>query len=388
MLQKVGRMVLIVLGILVLLGAVSALSNVGLPSHSRQSEVLNELEKARLAEQFHLRSSLGNQVWPGWGEAEIPVVVYNEEYAFLVGYPGQPAPGWEMVPDGEKRGGTWEKVPGDTFYGQTYYRQPLTDPEKTPENFTVLVGDRWAASLMTREYARIKMVSDLRADLPPVVRTVVPYRLVWQLIMGASETYIGGLAHESFHAFQGIQLPDRLAAAERAYQWENEYPLEQDAFSEAWEKELELLMKAVLASSEEESRDLAAQFLGVREERRQQAGLSYGSLTYERNREWLEGMAKYAELTLQRRAGADSDYRPLEALEEDPAFSEYRSRERYWNGQVKELQRMAGRDGDIRFYYSGFAQGVLLDRFLPGWKERLWAEEIWLDELLAQALEE
>ena len=388
MFGKIGRVLLIGMGILVLLGAVSALSNLGLPRRSQQPETLSGLEKARLAEQFHLRGSLGDQVWPGWGEAEIPVIVYNEAYAFLVGHQGQPAPGWEMVPGGEERGGTWEKVPGDTFFGQTYYRQPLTDPEKTPENFTVLVGDRWAASMMIREYARIKMVSDLRADLPPVVRTVVPYRLVWQLIMGASETYIGGLAHESFHAFQGVHQPDRLAAAERAYQWENEYPLEQDAFGEAWEKELDLLMKAVLASSEEESRDLAAQFLTVREERRQQAGLSYGSLTYERNREWLEGMAKYAELTLQRRAEADPDYRPLEALEEDPAFSDYRSRERYWNGQVKELQRMAGRDGDIRFYYSGFAQGVLLDRFLPGWKERLWAEEIWLDELLAQALEE
>ena len=388
MLRKIGRIVLIVLGIFILLGAVSALSNLGLPEGSRSPETLSDLQKARLVEQFHLRRSLGNQVWPGWGEAEIPVIVYNEGYAFLVGYDGQPEPGWEMVPDQEARGVAWKKVPEDTFYGEIYYRQPIPDPQKTPENFTVLVGDRWTATMMTRAYARVKMITDLRGDLPPGLRSVVPYRLVWQLLMGASETYIGGLAHESFHAYQGVTLPERLAAAEHAYQWESEYPLEQDAFVKAWEEELDLLMKAVLASSEEESRDLAGQFLAVREERRQRVGLSSGALTYERSREWLEGMAKYAELTLQRRAGADPDYQPLSVLEEDPDFSDYRSRERYWNNQVKELQRMADRDGDIRFYYSGFAQGVLLDRFLPGWKQRLWSEDIWLEELLARSLEE
>jgi hypothetical protein len=182
-------------------------------------------------------------------------------------------------------------------------------------------------------------------------------------------------------------VPDRLAAAERAYRWEDDYPLDQEEFNEGWKKELDLLMEAVLASSEGESRKLAVQFLEAREDRRREAGLSSGPLTYERQREWLEGMAKYAELSLQRRAGSDPDYRPLPAIGDDNDFSGYSSRERYWKGQVKELQRMAGRDGDVRFYYSGFAQGVLLDRFDPDWKDALWGEKIWLEELLAQALD-
>jgi len=386
--KKIRLIVLILIGLLVSLTIISALSNLGLPTKSEKLETLSMAEKARIGEYFHLRETLGDEVWSGWGSAEIPVIVHNEAYAFLVGYNGTPPKGWTMVPSGERRGGKWEEVPGDTFFGQPYYRQPLSSPEKTPENFTVKVGEKWVATMMTREYAKVRMVSDMRGDLPPGIRSIVPYRLIWKAVMGATETYVGGLAHESFHAYQGTNLPDKLAAAERSYQWEEGYPLEQDAFIEAWKHELDLLMKAVLASSLEESRGLASQFLAAREERRKQAGLTYGSLAYERNREWLEGMAKYAELTLQRRAGADPDYRPLPAIQEDPNFSDYRSRERYWKGQMKELQRMAGRDGDIRFYYSGFAQGVLLDRFLPGWKERLWAEDIWLEELLAQALEE
>jgi len=386
--KKIRHIVFVLMGVLISLVAISALSNLGLPTKSEKIETLSMAEKARIKEYFHLRETLGDEVWSGWGSAEIPVIVHNEAYAFLVGYNGTPPNGWTMVPSGERRGGKWEEVPEDTFFGLPYYRQPLSSPEKTPENFTVKVGEKWVATMMTREYAKVRMVSDMRGDLPPGIRSIVPYRLIWKVVMGATETYVGGLAHESFHAYQGTNLPDKLAAAERSYQWEDKYPLEQDAFVEAWKHELDLLMKAVLASSLEESRDLASQFLAAREERRKQAGLTYGSLAYERNREWLEGMAKYAELTLQRRAGTDPDYQPLPVIQEDPDFSDYHSRERYWKGQVKELQRMAGRDGDIRFYYSGFAQGVLLDRFLPGWKERLWSEDIWLEELLAQALEE
>jgi hypothetical protein len=48
---------------------------------------------------------------------------------------------------------------------------------------------------------------------------------------------------------------------------------------------------------------------------------------------------------------------------------------------------MAGDEGDGRFYYSGFAQAVLLDRLAPGWKAQLFDEGAWLEELLAQAVE-
>ena len=46
---------------------------------------------------------------------------------------------------------------------------------------------------------------------------------------------------------------------------------------------------------------------------------------------------------------------------------------------------MASAEGDGRFYYSGFAQAALLDRLLPGWKERAMLEGVWLDDLLKVA---
>ena len=67
-----------------------ALSNWNLPTHSQVVDRLSDLEKARLAEAIHLRHNLGDQVWPGWGDADIPFIIYNKSYAFLVNYPTPP----------------------------------------------------------------------------------------------------------------------------------------------------------------------------------------------------------------------------------------------------------------------------------------------------------
>ena len=110
---------------------------------------------------------------------------------------------------------------------------------------------------------------------------------------------------------------------------------------------------------------------------------------YERQREWLEGLAKYAEITLgpvTQAAVEAGTYRPLDALEEDDDFHGYRARERHWAQQLTEVKRMAGRE-DTRFYYMGFAEGVVLDRLMPDWKARAMDEGVWLEGLVAEAVE-
>ena len=183
--------------------AVSGLSNLNLPQQSKVLDHLSVLEKARLSEVIHLRHDLGDTTWPGWSQADIPLIVYNEQYAFLIGLPN-PSAGWSKVPSLEARGGPWEVVPDDTFEGQSYYRTPITDPQKTPEGFTVRVGDHWVATFQTREYSQVDFYRGFRRDLPPIISNLVPVRLVWTLLMGKTDAYIAALEHESFHAYQGI----------------------------------------------------------------------------------------------------------------------------------------------------------------------------------------
>src|SRR5665647_813564 len=81
----------------VVLAIVSALYNLTLPTASKVKDILTQNEKAYISEAMNLQQKMGNEVWPGWGNLKIPVITYNEKYAFLVGYPNPPA-GWFIMP--------------------------------------------------------------------------------------------------------------------------------------------------------------------------------------------------------------------------------------------------------------------------------------------------
>ncbi|MCM2255320.1 MAG: hypothetical protein NDJ94_06570 [Vicinamibacteria bacterium] len=371
----------LILAVLALAGA-SALNNRGLPTRSAVTERLPAAEQARLAEALHLRAALGDSIWPGWGSARNPVVVYNEAFAFILGE-ADPAPGWVKIPGEQIVGGPWEIVPGDTFAGAPYHRQRLPGPGVTPEAFTVRVGGRYASSLPTLERMQIVMTEQFRRDLPSVLRPIFPYRLATNLFLGGTDGYISMLLHEAFHAHQAATAPARLEAAERATRLERVYEAPDATLRGLWKDELRWLAEAAAAESCQEAEPLARRFLAVRHERRRSTGLSPDLVDYERQREWLEGLAKYVELQAWRAAATTPTYRPLAALAADPAFQGYSTFFAQWSRELAQIRRA---DGDVRFYYSGMAQASMLDRLAPGWKTRGLSDAAWLDSLLGEAL--
>ena len=370
-------------GICVVLLAASAVGNLSLPDRSASVEVLSTSDKAHLAETRHLLRELGDKVWPGWGRTDIPMITYNEEYAFLVDYPNPPD-GWIKVPAGIQRGGSWEPVADDTFMGQLYYRQRLSGI--TPEAFTVIVGERWVCSLPTFDLMQISLMQNVRDDLPSFLKPVFPYRLfVRQLV--SDDQYISLNAHECFHAYQGLLAAGKLAATEKANtQYERQYPWAQATLQADWQVELELLADAMRTTDPGQSLELARRFLEVRTTRRTSAGLSPELIAYEQKREWLEGLARYAELEIWRLASAN-DYLAIPETGDLPRFSHYHLFERRWRNELAQIPRMAGDDGDGRFYYSGVAQAYLLDRLSSDWKATAFDENIWLDDLLQTVIQ-
>ncbi len=372
--------------LIALLVLLSALSNIGLPTHSQVVERLSDLDKARLSEAIHLRKTLGDATFPGWGEADIPLIVYNEQYAFLIGYP-QPPAGWKKVPTNTQRGGSWEAVVDDNFEGQTYYRQKLPGNGVTPQAFTVKVGDRWVASLTTYEWMKIGLADQFRQELPVFLKPVFPYRLAVGVLFGSSDQYIASLLHESFHAYQGMVANGELETSEKTNSSVNDrYPWSDEKLQADWQQELDLLVKAVQASSDQQARELAQQFLTQRAARRSANGLGPDLTAYEQQREWLEGMAKYVELDIWRQAAKTPGYAALPVLSSDPSFKSYQTFDRFYQQQIEQTGRMANDEGDGRFYYSGMCQAILLDRFNPGWKATLMSENAYLEDLLQEAL--
>lgn len=366
--------------------AVSFLFNAFTPRPETALDRLSELDKARLAEAFQVRQTLGSQILPGWGEADIPVIVYNQAYLFLVGLP-EPAEGWVKVPQGTHLGQPWERVPEDTFLGQPYYRQTYEQPDGHTQAFTVRVGERWVASLATYDWMKASMTAQIQGDLPSVLRAVLPVRLFVDQLVPDSDTYIRLIAHESVHAYQGMVTTARLNESERINNVNGaSYPSQDEAFSADWQTELNLLNQAMLAETSDETAALVRDFLMQRAARRENANLPPKLIELEQTREWEEGIAKYAELSIAMLAAESSIYTPSEALAADEEFKFYRNAVRNWEREIQQIRRMSKDDGDGRFYYSGFAQAALLDRLAPGWEDQLFTEGVWLEDLLAEAL--
>ena len=389
--RRAASLIVKVVGVLLLLAAAGAAIlaslNHRLPDHSALVDRLSEAEKARLAEVFHLRQQVGQAVWPGWEQADIPLIVYNETYAFLLGLPN-PAEGWRTVPQNEPRGGPWEMVAGETFLGQPYYRQRLADGV-TPQAFTVRVGDQWAASLQTKEWLEIALRLQLADELPPLLAEVFPYGWFVPALVGHSEGYVTKVAHETFHAYQGQMAPARLDNAETALRlYADRYPWEDEAFAAAWQQELALLAAALEAESPADRIELTRRFLDQRDQRRLQYGLPAAGEIFERQREWLEGLAKYVELAAWRQAAQSPAYQPAAALAADPDFRGYGTFAGRWRSEISTLRQQADRQGDSRFYYSGMAQAFLLDELMPEWKGRIMSGGVWLESLLAEAVRE
>jgi hypothetical protein len=318
------------------------------------------------------------------------MILYNEEYVFLVGYPNPPA-GWRTIPDNETRGGPWEPVPNDTVEGRTYYRQRLSSPAITPQAFVVRIGDRWVASLSSKDRMEIGLGNDFKNNLPAIIQPVFPYRLAARLFLaaaGGADWYICALLHESFHAFEGLRVPTRLSAAETVFNGnQNRYPWESEVFTADWQGELNLLADAVRAKSDAEAAERTRQFLVQRQERRAAANLDASLIDLERQKEWEEGLAKYTELMIWRLAATATGYQPLAALAGDPGFHNYANFNQRWSQEIDQIRRMAGAQGDTRFYYSGLAQTVLLDRLAPGWRTKIMTESVFLEELLRNAIQ-
>ncbi|MEZ4771432.1 MAG: hypothetical protein R2844_23830 [Caldilineales bacterium] len=357
--------VLIVLvALCALAGLVSALSNRSLPVAAPDAEQLSALDKARLAEALHLRETLGNQIWPGFGDADIPVLLWNREASFLIGVDEAPA--------------GWQQVPGAAFMEKPYFRQATDDPQ----NFAVPVDGRLAASIATKSETDAFLVRQFQSMLPPPLKQVFPYRLLIQ----PSEVQISAVLHEGFHVLQSQVAAQKLAAAEAINARQDDYWRADAAAEGAWKDEVALLDGALRAESPDDTRNLVRQFIDQRQARRAAQDLPAELVRFEQLIEWEEGLAKYVELASWQQAAETDGYAPLAELSADPDFKGYDTFGQRWSQELSTMKRQAGQEGVTRFYYTGAAQAFLLDRLSPGWQVHAMEPDVFLEDLLAEAI--
>lgn len=353
----------ILLGLCLLLSVIAAISNGDLPTQDN-SETLSSLDKARLQEALQLKSELGQRVWQGWEQADIPIILSNESYEFLFNYPGQPPTEWTLVTD-------------DDLAGTSYFRRTADNPQ----NFAVRVGDIWTARIGTKNNTDVFLIKSFRNMLPSPIRQIFPYRFLIQ----PSETQLGGLLHETFHVLQYQSAPERMNQAESAHRLGDEYETASEGFDAEWKKESALLADALEATARADKIDLVRQFLEVRDARRTNYHLGAELFDYERWLEWEEGTAKYIEVAILKAASESADYQPVPEIQNDPAFNVYQKFDRRWSQELIQL-RYQTTSGETQFYMTGMAQAFLLNNLLPDWKEKYWEEDVFLEDLLRMAI--
>ena len=148
-------------------------------------------------------------------------------------------------------------------------------------------------------------------------------------------------------------------------------------------------MKALNARTKDETIAYVRQFLSQRAARRQSAQanpLPPETINFEKQREWLEGLAKYAELTIGLKAAATPGYQALPVMSADPDFNGYAPSQLFYKLQLMQTNQLQLSQGEVVFYYTGMAQAVLLDRLLPDWKPLAEQDGVWLEDLLADAV--
>jgi hypothetical protein len=341
------------------------------------SDELSKSDIARIAECRHLRQTLGNTVWQGFGKAQIPLAMAKGKREYHFDHP-KPPNGCRSV-----------RNPG--YPGTIVYRKGHTLPRLVMTAIpvggipTALIPDK---ATFDQIIALMESASDgsmLEAAMSGGSGTDTA---VYELVA----------IHESFHAFQykqGIkciqdkfELPPgsleeklfaaRLRDAEATNEIRNMLKIEGRH-----------LARSLSADSRSQCRDEALLFLKARDARRQAAsekavGLTVASIAANENGiEWIEGITNYVQRrTLELASG--NNYRPLDLM---AGVSGFRGYKRLQLSKMWSLDHSDKMSYQARSYVVGAGICFLLDRLGAEWKKPAMEDLKPLTELLRQALE-
>lgn len=274
----------------------------------------------------------GESILPGFHGKDIDLILYNEAYEFLFAA-AESGPEWELVGSG-------------VLPGRNLYRRPADNPQA----FAVFVTDRWVGSMSTRDHFNKSMSAQVGPVFPP------------QLILLDEEHYKGVVIHEMVHALQGKQDDGRLKRLSSLHDISAAYE-DDGTFHDLILEEASALDQAIRAEGTEEVAQHARMFLQTRQERRTAMGMSAQEAEAEKDFEWLEGLARYAEFKASEGSGSMVRTR-LDRIEE-----KVRTR------------------GDDRYYTLGMAQAMALDLLEEDWKAEVFESDFNLEDRLAELVQ-
>ena len=288
---------------------------------------LNQDDRVRVGEFYRLASQIQNDIWPLWSKVPTPLMLVTDKAEFLTHHPSPPS---EL-----------KKI------GEDWYARPRQFPVEFQATFPAF-------------------------GPPSVIVIGEPANTQSK----TSTPWLFTVMHEHFHQLQNAQ-PDYLSAVnalglskgDTTGMWMLNYPFpyEKPEVAQGFAQLRDLLLRVLAEKDSAAFQKLASKY--VEERRKFFAMLPDDDHKYFSFQLWQEGIARYTEV---RSAEAAAEYQPTKefaALEDYEPVSSYARRAR--EKTLDELKRANLTSWKRTVVYSfGAAEGFLLDRSNPAWREQ------------------
>ncbi len=293
-------------------------------------------DAVRIHEFYRLAYQIQDQIWPDWSHTPLPLLLVTPETEFLTH--------WAEPPQDFKK------------VGDDFYARPRTFPTSFLATFPAF-------------------------GLPSVIVIGEPQNTESK----TSTPWLITVMHEHFHQLQNSQ-PGYFQAVEAlglsrgdaTGMWMLNYPFpyEDPKVARSFAHLRDLLLTTVNETNNRKFAKLAARY--VRARKKFFAQLSPDDHKYLGFQLWQEGIARYTQV---KAAEAAAKYQPAPeyaALKDYEPFDSYAGRARAET--LSELRRIdLARSKRVVVYSFGAAEGLLLDKLNPGWKDEYFKHMLSMD---------
>lgn len=298
------------------------------------AQALPQQDAVRLREFYRLAAAVQDKIWPNWSQIAAPLLLVTEQSEFLTHYP---AP---------------------------------------PKDFTKMADDLY---VRPRQFG-----TNLLATFPAF--GAVPVIVIGEPANTESKTstpWLITLMHEHFHQLQDSQPHyyegvNRLGLSrgDQTGIWMLNYRFPYQDTSADFAHLRELLLAALSESDPHKFAKAAAEYSSARK-------VFFGQVSPDDHKYlafqlWQEGIARYTEVKCAEAAGEFHPSSEYAALPDYESFSDYAAKKR--SDTLDELRSvdMSKKKREV-VYPWGAAEGFLLDRLKPGWRDEYFAHPFPLD---------
>ena len=293
------------------------------------TEILTDNELKDIASVYQYITDFGNDIYNGF-DTQTELIIYNREYEFLF--------------TDDEYGDEWKFIGHDEITEKNIYRRKAD----TPQAFAIKLYNHWVASFCTHDYYNVSILEQVPVFMPP------------QMFLLDDIAYKSIIVHEMVHALQGNRDSYRVDAAEHIHNVCSAYYGNND-FNNLIKQEGKILKEAINLTDIAEITSKVHEFIAIRDSRRNTCGMTYDEISSEKEIEWLEGMARYAEYI------ASKGSKSIIAKNLD------------------DITQKVVVSSDDRYYALGMAEIMLIKKLnITDWQQKLFHEKYTPEDILTQ----